>query len=105
MSQKIRVLIYPVGEPPREVVIDSDLSAFQKVVGGYIEVVGLACLPSGGTIDLICNEEGLIYGLPFNRYVDGHRIVGQFLIMRHNSEGEPSSLSPVDVRRYTRVIH
>ena len=39
----------------------------QKAVGGYIE----AYYPFEEEVCIICNEEGLIDGLPFNRSVPG----------------------------------
>lgn len=43
--------------------IDNELSAFQQVVGGYIEGV------YGEDFTVYVNEEGLLQRLPINRYV------------------------------------
>jgi hypothetical protein len=43
--------------------IDGTLKSMQEVVGGYIE----ALYPFNEAVALICNEEGKLLGLPFNR--------------------------------------
>lgn len=55
------VIIKPEGEP-QLATIDPELEAFQQIVGGYIEPVGLYHMGAGAYI----NEEGKIYGLPYN---------------------------------------
>ena len=57
-----------------------DLSAVQKIVGGYIEHVGIQ-----GVGDLWCNEEGLLQGLPINHaatQLTGMPVVGDVIIER-----------------------
>tara|TARA_R110000751_G_scaffold276486_4_gene377356 strand:+ start:2761 stop:3018 length:258 start_codon:yes stop_codon:yes gene_type:complete len=57
----------------------SQLSQLQDIVGGYIEVVQIG----GGEIAIV-NEEGLIYGLPYNQnasMLSGQDLVGNVVIM------------------------
>jgi hypothetical protein len=97
-TKTVRVLIYPVDESPRSEMVEPELTTLQSLVSGYIEVVGLKRLPDGGSIDLVCNEEGRLIPLPPNRYVPGVDFIrGQFLIVRHDAEGELASLSKRDV--------
>lgn len=60
--------------------IDGSLKSLQEVVGGYIEVVELS-----GNQCLICNEEGMIRGLPFHS-VFGRYFAGTVFVC--GSEGE-----------------
>jgi hypothetical protein len=55
-----------------------DLTAIQKVVGGYIEHLGVR-----GVGDLWCNEDGLSMGLPRNQKAShymGTHVVGDAII-------------------------
>lgn len=56
--------------------IPNTLPALQAEVGGYIECVALtkdSCI--------ICNEEGLLRGLPFNTNINGNVYVGTILVV------------------------
>jgi|TARA_R100000935_G_scaffold10727_2_gene21420 hypothetical protein len=60
----------------------STLESMQKLVGGYIEMVHL----NDGQV-LVCNEEGLLYGLPFNinaSELAGLQIVGDAILCDRN---------------------
>lgn len=76
-----------------------DLDFMQGVVGGYIEVAYLSMPSPNGLAEnllkcsqseqlvLICNEEGLLHGLPFNilgSMLYGTQIVGDVLLMRRS---------------------
>ena len=45
--------------------IDNDLASYQKLVGGYIEIIA----PFSDGVVLVCNEEGKINWLPLNRAI------------------------------------
>ena len=64
MSKKIKVVMCPVDRAPYVTNISDSLENLQKIVGGYIETVGIAtdCV-------MVCNEEGRLIGLPDNRSV------------------------------------
>ena len=66
-------------------------------VGGYIELV-----PTGRDIDLFCNEEGKLTGLPFNMVLTGYyrkcrptadSIVGNGVFCKSDAEGETLGLT------------
>lgn len=65
-----------VGEPLHLEDIDNTLEAMQEFVGGYIETVTL----EDGRV-IVCNEEGVILGLPNN-----HGIAGNFFICEVNGD-------------------
>ena len=57
------VLIVEPGKKPRKAEIDGSLEGMQQVVGGYIQAI----YPFKDPVALICNEEGKLLALPFNR--------------------------------------
>ena len=57
------VLIVEPGKKPRKAEIDGSLEGMQRVVGGYIQAI----YPFEDPVALICNEEGKLLELPFNR--------------------------------------
>ena len=59
----MNVLLIEPGKTPRHTEIDGNLEGMQKVVGGYIQAI----YPFKDPVALICNEEGKLLELPFNR--------------------------------------
>lgn len=70
MSDPVKVIVCRVGEEPAWEVLqpsrNGHLNAMQRVVGGMVEVVHLAD-PAVPGLELWCNEEGMLIGLPINR--------------------------------------
>jgi len=124
---KLRVLVCRVGQEPIAEEIDPGLEPMQKIVGGYVECLGLE-----KNVDLWCNEEGR-YTLPLNRrfaarapQVDPkewsfviksdpnladpgqmgyHEIHGDFFVAgADNEEGETVSLPEAAIEKYTKVF-
>ena len=68
------------------------LERMQKVVGGYIDTA--LRVPSktrkGITIDVYCNDEGLLIQLPINfaRGTDGSFLAGDMILSASNAQGE-----------------
>ena len=60
MNNKILVAVKRPNETAFLTRIDNTLEELQRIVGGYIETTTF------GDVVVICNEEGLIYGLPYN---------------------------------------
>lgn len=73
----ITTIVVEPGKSPHLLETGNELEPFQTIVGGYIQDLKLR---SG--ITLICNEDGLLKQLPFNRVVEGHKIVGTFCLIR-----------------------
>ena len=65
-------------EIPDTLNADEHLRALQEIVGGWIEAI----YPYDEEVAIVCNEEGLINGLPFNRSVPGgySGVFGTFFI-------------------------
>ena len=59
----MNVLMVEPGKAPYETQIGDDLRSMQTAVGGYIQAV----YPYEEPVALICNEDGKLDGLPFNR--------------------------------------
>ena len=66
LKDKIRALIVEPNKEPYEVILGNGLKSRQNVVGGLIEYCYLL---DDDSVALICNEEGKILGLPFNREI------------------------------------
>ena len=61
----MEVVMVEPGKEARLAEIGSDLKSLQSAVGGYIEAAYFFDDP----VELICNEEGKVYGMPYNRAV------------------------------------
>ena len=61
----MRILIVAPDRYPRIAEIPHTLEAMQQTVGGYIEITS----PWRDPVALVCDEEGLLKQLPFNRLV------------------------------------
>jgi len=102
----LRVLVYPIGLPPREKEIVDSLETMQEMVGGFIEVVDLGRVLGDSTLNgylAVLDEEGKLKGLPLNRLLGGHDvIVGQFFVTKDDGEGGFRSLSDLDIECLTK---
>ena len=67
--EKITCIVVDAERKPKVVQIEKSLESYQKVVGGYIEVV----YPFDDNVGIVCNEDGIGMGLPLNRalHVEG----------------------------------
>lgn len=96
MNKKLTVVIVEPHKAPYVTEIADELSALQRCVGGYIEVVG----NGDGTL-IICNEEGKLQGLECNRRIrDGMSVIaGTFFVVGEDGENF-RSLTESEVTRY-----
>ena len=93
----MRVIIANPGESARVTEIDSGLHSLQAVVGGFIELWAV-----DGPAHFLCNEEGRLEGLPFNRFVtlsDGTvwDIYGPILVVGADEDAGTFASLPEDV--------
>lgn len=90
---------------PEVIDIDGSLESLQKEVGGLIQ----ATYPWDDKVALICNDEGKLMGLEFNRPLynaDAQMydyVVGTFLIVGL-TEDDFGSLSDEMIEKYTRMF-
>ena len=69
------------GCEPEIIEVENTLKALQQEVGGYIETVTIA-----SDVVVICNEEGVRLGMPYNcRFVDVD-FVGPILVVGRNKD-------------------
>lgn len=84
--------------------IENSLKTKQDYVGGLIQVLTIE------DIDIICNDEGKLMGLLPNRALldeSGEIIdifVGNILAVRHNEEGEFTSILSDDIRTINKYL-
>lgn len=97
MKDKIRALIVEPNKEPYEVILGNGLKSRQNVVGGLIEYCYLL---DDDSVALICNDEGKILGLPFNREIGYDIICGNFIIVGDDGSGEDLSLTDEQINKY-----
>ena len=103
MQRKIKVLVVEPNELPREEMIENTLKAKQELVGGDIEYVSRDYYSD---VIFICNEEGKLRGLPFNRDIGQDIIAGPFIIVGDDPEiGEDRSLTDEQIKKYQNIFN
>ena len=104
----LRVLVVEPNKVPMVEMIEDTLAAKQELVGGYIEMT----TPPMHTDDavIICNEEGKIQGLPFNRMLTLENgipydiIAGTFFVIRAPEDSEDfASLTDEQIETYSKM--
>lgn len=80
-------------------VIDNTLEAKQKFVGGTIQGI---CIDNERKLDIVCNDDGKLIGLPINRaWILNNEVVdfiaGEAFICRHDDEGNYCSIREEDL--------
>ena len=104
-NKTIRVLIVEPNKHPYEAEIPSDLASLQHQVGGLIQ----ALYPFEDSAAVICNDEGKLLGLPWNRILTDDAgipydiLVGTFLVVGL-TEDDFGSLTEEQIKRYTDIF-
>ena len=95
------VLVVEPGYAPYEKSING-LDEMQVTVGGLIQAI----YPYEEQVAIVCNEEGLLHGLEFNRSVPGGYggVVGTFFICGLGEE-DFCSLTPEQMEKYRKEYH
>ena len=103
----MKVLVVEPNREPYVLEIDNTLEEMQKLVGGYIQAV----YPFVEEIALICNEEGKLMNLPFNRLLTDTEtnlpydfVCGTFFLCACPSESEDfEGLNDEQIKRYIKL--
>ena len=97
----MNVLVVEPGYAPYEKEING-LKEMQATVGGLIQPI----YPYEEEVAVVCNEEGLLIGLDFNRVVPGGYggIVGTFFICGIGEE-DFCSLTPQQIEKFKKEYH
>lgn len=95
---KIRAIV----KNPREAYghlteIENELSALQRIVGGYIEVIRYKNLL------IICNEDGNLRRLEPNLYLSKTLLVGTIIVC--GKKGEEFSNVPIDFQSWKNIVN
>lgn len=97
----LKVLVVEPRKRPYVQEIDGSLASMQKLVGGTIQAV----YPFEDAVALICNDEGKLLNLPYNRFLYDEQkqpydvICGTFLVVGVGAE-DFQSLTAQQIRRY-----
>lgn len=103
MDERIKVLIVEPNKLPRVEVIDNNLKTKEELVGGYVEYLYRNYFPN---IIIVCNKEGKMLGLPFNRDIGGDIVAGTFIILGEDPEkGENISLTDSQIEKYQQLFN
>ena len=101
----MKVLMVEPGKSPYVAEIESGLKSLQAAVGGDIQAV----YPYEDPVALICNEEGKLEQLPFNRGLRDESgnlydyIAGNFMIVGLGEE-DFTSLPPEYIEKYSQLF-
>ena len=96
-----RIIVINPDKPPKVLEVPATLKALQEAVGGYIELFAV-----DGHVNFLCNEEGRLIGMPFNRSIqlsDGAEfdIYGPVVLLGGKEEtGEFESLTDTDIAEW-----
>jgi len=101
-KNKIRAIIVEPSKEPAVCLIENSLKELQKIVGGYIEIVGPEII-NDKEIVIICNEEGKLLGLPPNREIGHDILYGTFLIAGID-DGEIRSLEDEEIEHIKEYL-
>ena len=99
----MKVLVVRPMEMPEVQEIDHTLSAMQELVGGTIQAV----YPFDDPVALVCNDEGKLLGLPWNRALtDDHGVpydivCGTFFVVGIGDENF-TSLTEQQIEKYRK---
>ena len=97
----MKILIVEPERHPRIAEIPHTLEAMQQTVGGYIEIT----YPWRDPVALVCDEEGMLKQLPFNRLVAPQSaIFGTFFLC--GIDGEDLTDMPEELAdKYMRLLY
>lgn len=86
--------------------VDNNYEVSSALVGGLIECI----YPFDDNVVLVCNDEGKLNGMPFNRYlkhdngVPYEAIMGDFFIVGDNLDGDFTDLTEAQAETYKKIF-
>lgn len=89
MKKKIKVVYIEPGRDPEFRTVNNTLEAMQILVKGYIEALTVS-----NDMVIVCNEEGHLRNMPFNREMFGISLYGPIVLV--GTEGEDFTDVPVE---------
>ena len=101
--EELKGLLVKPNKLPEEITFKNTLETKQELVDGYIEYAYSDNFPD---VAFICNEEGKIKGLPYNRDIGHDIIAGNFIIISSKDDvGEDISLSDRQIEKYKKIFN
>ena len=97
----IRVLYVQPGEYPEERIAKAELSEYQALVEGSIEVV----YPWRDHACIVCNDEGKVNGMPLNRELEDYDILAGPFFVCGLKDDDFCSLTDAQLQKYERLYH
>lgn len=94
------IVVIPPDAPAYVSEIENELRRMQEVVGGYIETVRLT-----DGIRVVCNEEGLIWGLPPNKHLPGFMGTVFLISSEAGPDGETIGLEKQTADNWVQCIN
>ena len=96
----MQVVLVEPGKPARITDIPSDSQSLRTVVDGFIQTL----YPWKDPVALVCNDEGMLRGLPLNRVLEDYDVIaGTFFLCAAPPDSERfESLTTEQVKRYTQ---
>lgn len=96
----MKVVMVEPGQYARAAEIGDDLKSLQAAVGGLID----CAYPWPEKVCIVCNDEGLINGMPMNRMVEGYSgLAGPFFVCGIDGE-HFCSLTDEQVEKYQKLF-
>ena len=96
----MKVVMVEPGQYARAAEIGDGLESLQKAVGGLID----CAYPWREKVCIVCNDEGLINGMPMNRVVERYgALAGPFFICGISGENF-CSLTDAQVQKYRQMF-
>ena len=96
----MKILLVEPGRAPRPAEIENNLRAMQEIVGGTIQAV----YPWQEAVALVCNDEGKLLNLPYNRVLEDYDIIsGTFFICGIKGE-DFTGLNETQLKKYTEMF-
>lgn len=102
-TDEILIVVVEPHKMPYKKIIPNTLEAMKEIVEGWIENVFIGKTEKGARVGIVVNEEGKLFGLPFNRRLVGRDdLVGNMFITAYNLEGDSISLTEKEADFYIR---
>lgn len=92
----MKVALVEVGKPAKITDIPYDLKAMQTIVEGPIQ----ALYPWDDPVALVCNDEGMLRGLPLNRVLEDYDVIAGTFFICGLSKGNFTSLTDELAKKY-----
>ena len=92
----MQVVLVEPGKPARITDIPSDSQSLRTVVDGFIQTI----YPWKDPVALVCNDEGMLRGLPLNRVLEDYDVIAGTFFICGLSKGNFTGLTDELAKKY-----